>query len=304
MPEEDTRNGVGQIDPDQSSRCGARLVAKGTRMRAFLVAGVACLLLVSGGAALAQETGGYITGTLIDEVSGQPIADMVGVTAHDTSGIPVATSNPTDAAGVYVLGPLPAGEYRLRFEDARLTGLASEWWKDRPDLASADVVSVSAGATIAGIDFRLAPPPIVGGYVAGRLMVRYCSPTWPPGSSLGERYPFAIRVYSPDGALQSEWFLTAGPNGSYRLGPVPTGTYDLAFTDRAGAPQQISLFGTVEGVEVVVDQTATADFVLGCASGWGGDTTLPYTGLPTTAMTVALAALGLGALLLRRARSG
>jgi hypothetical protein len=247
-------------------------------MRAFLVAGVACLLLVSGGAALAQETGGYITGTLIDEGSGQPIADMVGVTAYDTSGIPVATSNPTDPAGVYVLGPLPAGEYRLRFEDARLTGLASEWWKDRPDLASADPVAVGDGSTVTGIDFRLAPPPpIVGGHVAGRLILE-------DGTAVPEGFRLAINVYAPDGSLVAGSVGWTGPGGTYRVGPIPPGTHRLLFVDNSwfafegvGCPctypdgsralfvswwPDRPDFASAAPVELLADQTVTADFTL------------------------------------------
>ena len=66
----------------------------------------------------------------------------------------------TAADGTYDLGGLPGGNYTLGFSDPA-SGI-SEFWSDKADLASADVLSVTNDGTTSGLDAVLATPSAVG----------------------------------------------------------------------------------------------------------------------------------------------
>ena len=63
----------------------------------------------------------------------------------------------TAADGAYDLGGLPGGNYTLGFADPA-SGI-TEFWSDKADLASADVISVTNDGTTSGLDAVLATPP-------------------------------------------------------------------------------------------------------------------------------------------------
>ena len=66
-------------------------------------------------------------------------------------------SDDTDADGVYEIGGLAGGTYRVRFDDVFSGAYRSEAYDNAPDLDSgADLVVLGAGETLAGIDASLA----------------------------------------------------------------------------------------------------------------------------------------------------
>jgi len=114
--------------------------------------------------------GGSITGQVTAEGTGQPL--IVEVLAVPVDSIFAAESSWTLADGSYSIDGLPTGDYQVKFREneglATLQGYLAEWYNDRPERASADIVSVTAGSTTAGIDAALAlkgstPPPPGGG---------------------------------------------------------------------------------------------------------------------------------------------
>ena len=115
-----------------------------SRLLASLI-GVVLLAIMPLASAQQPEPGGWIEGRILDEQTGQPLVDWVGVLAKPDAGPRVVQIGPTDGEGAYRIGPLPAGTYRLEFVDARLQGYVTEWWQDQPDAASADVVEVADG---------------------------------------------------------------------------------------------------------------------------------------------------------------
>ena len=102
-------------------------------------------------AALGSE--GFLTGRVVNS-SGEPIPGVV-MTAWDTPevGIISATTGPD---GSYFLTQLGTTTVRLSF-NASATPYQTEWWHDQPDYASANPVSVTAGATVNLADAVLAP---------------------------------------------------------------------------------------------------------------------------------------------------
>lgn len=284
-------------------------------MRTFVI----CLLLIAigPGAALAQaQEPGYVEGRLIEEATGEPIPDLASVTAVDASGSPVATSAPSDESGSYRLGPMPAGVYRLVFADSRLFRYAGEWWSDKTSLETADLVVVERGATVTGVDFRLAPPPVpAGGYVTGRLVLD-------DGTPVPEGFRLAINAYADDGTVVGGAVGWTDAAGSYRVGPFAAGRHRLLLIDNSwfalegvgcpcvgpdGAellftswwPSDRRDFASAASIEIAIDGSVTADFTLRAIGAIPGTTTtgppsLPYTGTP--AVTIVLTALGLTAM--------
>ena len=100
--------------------------------------------------------GASINGTVTEEGTGMPLQDIcVGVT--DTSGNLVAFSF-TDSAGAYSMSGLASGEYKVTFVDCFSfpAGYITEWYNDKPDVGSADVVELTKGSKTDNIDAALA----------------------------------------------------------------------------------------------------------------------------------------------------
>lgn len=62
-------------------------------------------------------------------------------------------SSPSNADGYYVIEGLPPGGFLVRAWNP--PGLASRWYNSKPDLSSADAVTVAEGEAVAGKDFLL-----------------------------------------------------------------------------------------------------------------------------------------------------
>jgi hypothetical protein len=104
---------------------------------------------------------GSISGTVI--AAGQPVAGVSVEVLNSVCSVYLG-SGYTDADGKYMVGGLPTGTYKAVFYPDGLSPFVSEWWNDKPDCASADLVSVIAGAITWGIDpvlGRDADPPVV-----------------------------------------------------------------------------------------------------------------------------------------------
>lgn len=103
--------------------------------------------------------GGAISGRVTNE-SGDPIP-AVCVGAYDASGA-LSRSGYTDPTGAYRINRLGGGDYRLRLTHCdSLRRYASEWYRDKPDLETANPVSVPLETEVGGIDAalaRLQPP--------------------------------------------------------------------------------------------------------------------------------------------------
>ena len=98
-----------------------------------------------------------ISGTVTDAATGLPLQACVSAYSNG-SFVSSACSN---ASGQYAVALSP-GTYRLEF---RRSGYATQWFKGKADLASADTIVVSAGATTTGRNVQM----VVGGTVTGTV---------------------------------------------------------------------------------------------------------------------------------------
>jgi hypothetical protein len=105
--------------------------------------------------------GASISGTIIDSLTGQPIAD-VGVDVYDTT-YNYISSGYTDYSGDYVVTGLSNGVYKLITWSS--TGYLSEWYYNKLDFSTADTVSVLVPDTTFNIDFDLN----LGGLISGKV---------------------------------------------------------------------------------------------------------------------------------------
>jgi Ca2+-binding RTX toxin-like protein len=99
---------------------------------------------------------GAIAGTVTDEVTGAPLADVC-VDVVDADFFSFNTTI-TDAAGEYRV-PARSGTYKVVFYDWRdeRNDHRTEWYAGKPDIESADDTPVTAPGVAAGIDASLTP---------------------------------------------------------------------------------------------------------------------------------------------------
>lgn len=217
--------------------------------------------------------GGAITGTLKVTGSGAPITSGL-VRVYYANGTSVGTAFP-DAAGTFLLGGLPAGNYFARTEG---TGYFDELWDNKPCAqrnctpTTGTPIVVAANATVTA-HFVLDP----GGAVAGTL------------TAVGTGLPIddgAVRIYRANGTYLGLAFPDSA--GRYRYGGLEAGSY-LARTDDTGysdelwndrpCPQGVCTVTTGDAIAVSANATSTADFALGLGGGIEGSVTEDGTGL-------------------------
>jgi hypothetical protein len=128
---------------------------------------------------------GFISGTVVDSNPGNPIASecvyAVDAATGDVAAVTMGSADPDSyepppEGGAYGLGPLPAGDYRLRVADCRYRGFPDWWYSDvlHPDGIE---VEVQAGAMTSGLTLAVPVPETlvvsaVGVSICGQLYTR------------------------------------------------------------------------------------------------------------------------------------
>ena len=175
---------------------------------------------------------GSISGTVTDGSSQPVFACVSAYSASASSGFdqfhPIATTT-TSSSGQYLLGGLGEGSYKLRFEDCDDAQLATEYWDNQPDLASANTVSVTSGATTSGKNAQLEP----GGTITGLVTNNASTPAPEAG----------VCVAALDAAGNAiDGSLSYG-DGRYSIDGLRPGSYKVEFfTD--GCPYTYRSFQT------------------------------------------------------------
>jgi len=205
---------------------------------------------------------GRIAGTLTDP-SGAPLQNAFAFVFADGAeeGNPLFLSQAND--GTYDIGGLPSGDYVLRFSGQQGANGYASYYDDKPDFATADRISVTAGQTTDNINAVLGFA--IGGTVTGVVTDIY-----------GRPFDFAIiGAYQFDGA---QWNLvrevetqryTDGeysidlPAGDYRFKFEVGSFYNPDFTIAEFYPNAATIENGKD-VTVALDQTVTGiDGVLG-----------------------------------------
>jgi protocatechuate 3,4-dioxygenase beta subunit len=184
------------------------------------------------------ETGGVISGTVIDE-AGRPLAGISVNIATPASGPafewPVeAGAVKTEADGTYRIDRLAAGTYRVSFSG---DGYDGQLYGDTQDYDAATPVAVPASTTITGIDARMRISGEITGTVSGLQ-----------GGLLGA----IVTAYHLDGTVAG---MTATSTGAYTLANLPAGEYLVAFSG-FGVPGASFYSDTPDGTASVVTVTS------------------------------------------------
>jgi hypothetical protein len=101
--------------------------------------------------------GSSITGTV---TGGGGLSGICVAAVDPTTGIAVA-STATNGSGAYTLNAVPAGSFKVRFDASGVCpggvskNYATEWYNNKPAMASANPVNVAAGATTPNINAAL-----------------------------------------------------------------------------------------------------------------------------------------------------
>jgi 5-hydroxyisourate hydrolase-like protein (transthyretin family) len=170
---------------------------------------------VTSGIDAALALGGQIAGRITAADGGSPLDD-VWVDAYDGNGHYVGYGG-TDATGVYTVTSLPAGTYRLDIYPS-ISGASAayveEYYNNRPTLATADPVNVTAGSVTSNINAALNR----GGQITGQV-------TAADGGALLQGV--SISVYDSNG----DWAGSATTNASgvYTTSGLTTGNYRVQF---------------------------------------------------------------------------
>jgi carboxypeptidase family protein len=163
----------------------------------------------------ALAAGAKITGTVTAASNGAPLA---GICVYVQDQSDTVFQNATTAAdGTYSVKSLPADIYTVQFVDCNVSAqYQPQYWDDQPNTPTP--VSVSAGATVSGINAALAALA-AGGTITGTITA----------ASTGAPLP-GICVYS------SGQNATTAADGTYTLTGVTPGTsVDVEFSDGCGA---------------------------------------------------------------------
>jgi hypothetical protein len=158
---------------------------------------------------------GHIAGTVTAEGSGAPLSD-ISVCADNATTDECAY---TDDDGTYDIGGLGTGSYTVDFYNDSGT-YAEEYYNNKPDWDTADLVGVTAGKTTRAINAVLSLPGHITGVVSAEQ----------GGAGLGD-----ISVCADRGVWYDDYHCaTTDDTGVYDIDGLGTGSYRVQFTDDGG----------------------------------------------------------------------
>jgi hypothetical protein len=169
------------------------------------------------GVGAAMVRGGAISGTVTDDVTGEPISAYVSVYDAASGGWRGASSAGAD--GTYRVGGLTAGSYVVQVQ-SNGGDYVTEWFDGSSDWWSATPIEVAAlGQEVVGIDVSLAR----GGAISGTVT----------DDATGN--PINANVTALD-AVTGNWRGSAytDATGAYRIGNLAAGSYVVEFWDGSG----------------------------------------------------------------------
>ena len=226
---------------------------------------------------------GWIRGTV---TAGGAPASSVSVRAYDTTGATAGDYGYTNSSGQYTITGLPTGTYYVKTTSTP-SGYVNQIYQGVhcgttcPAVTTGTGVSVTSGATVAGIDFVLA----TGGTVTGTVTAA--------GSPLAG---VNVSIYTSSGS-QVGSSVTTNSAGVYSVTGVPTGTYYVRTSNSLGLVDQVyagvacprGSCAAGSGTPVNVTQGLTrsgVDFALAQGGGVSGTVTAGGTGASSARVSV------------------
>lgn len=163
-----------------------------------------------------------ITGQAVSALDGTAL-EGIYIQAFDGTG-EWKQAAMSDASGAFTLAGLDSGTYRLWAYDFS-SRYSDEWYRDKADFESADAVAATAGQVTSGILFSMDPAGSISGTVVDSRT----------GQPLADIYLIvwgADGKENPDGG--SGGYGVSGPDGTYTIGGLGTGSYILYAYDFTG----------------------------------------------------------------------
>jgi hypothetical protein len=248
------------------------------------------------------DSGTGVGGTVSLLTSGAPVAGVaVAVYSAGDTADPVATTA-TDDTGVWKVGELPVGDYKITYRGAGFTQL---WFPQALDASNADTVTLGAGEVKLGLDVALGgvPASISGKVVGDDVSTATLTLRTPLGAAAGP-------VDTTGGASAAEqgaqvMSVPIGSDGTFQLDGVPSPSiYDLVVTKTgyATSTQRIDIGAGEErtGVEVALRKgDGVISGTLSSAGGPLGGATITATSGTSSVTTMSLTEGDVGAFTLR-----
>lgn len=215
-----------------------------------------------------------ITGTVTDATSGQPLA---GVEVEATSSEAGATGSAlTGEDGSYTISGLPEGTYTVQFEPSDQEHV-SVFYEQASSVETAKPVSVTAGATSAGIDAALGAGASISGTVTDAHSGK----------------PVAgVSVNVSSGETGASASAQTGSSGEYTVSGLPAGSYTVQF--EANGSNYVSQYyegaSTPESASAVTVSSGAhrtgVDAALAAGASISGSVTQAHTGEPLEGIEV------------------
>ncbi|MBN1356754.1 carboxypeptidase regulatory-like domain-containing protein [bacterium] len=193
----------------------------------------------------ALEKGGYLLGTVTDQLSGNAVYS-VDMDLYDGQWSFLDYSDHTDTRGEFTIGALPFGGYYLHCNPYLSQGYIPEFYDDVFWQQNAVLIHLTDTADVFGLDFAL----IQGGKITGRITDQIQGIPVPD---------VTVEVYSPQWNLlplrpeqsKSDGMYTAFgmPTGNYyvKAVPLPASGYYEEYYSEASSPSGAIVVNVAEG---------------------------------------------------------
>jgi Carboxypeptidase regulatory-like domain len=207
-------------------------LATGLALQLLAVATLGTMVVVAQAAASTKPACSPVSGPASPPASPQatvPCGSISGTVTdtgnHPLPGICVSASavtfpgsygsDRTDAAGNYLITNLTPASYKVSFYDCATRTHVQQWYNNKPDSTSADVVVVTDGNDTPNINAALAS----GGSISGVVTDAGATPL------------FGICVYAYGQSSPFYGFAQTKHNGAYTIAGLSPGTYNVEFYD-------------------------------------------------------------------------
>ncbi|MFH1861390.1 MAG: carboxypeptidase regulatory-like domain-containing protein, partial [bacterium] len=200
--------------------------------------------------------GSQITGVVVNEATGEPLAEVMLVANRLGSALERWTfSNPE---GSYVITGLIPGDYVVH---SQKPGFAPEFFENAPSFAEATIIEVAPPDILDQINFSLIPQPAQGGAIVGTVTDETS------GAAIGGAWVLALPVEGGPPHL-----TPTNPQGDYIIGNLPPGIYLMqcwAFGYLGEFYENATTWLEADPVEVSSGEETPIQFELATATGPG-----------------------------------
>jgi hypothetical protein len=169
---------------------------------------------------------GQITGTVTDRATHGALAGICAE-ALDSNGNVLSMAG-TDAGGAYTIGGVTPGSDRVYFfSECGTRNFVPQYYSGKSSLASSDPVTVTAGATTAGINAAM----VRGGQITGTVT---------DGATRAAIRFICVDAYDNSGNIVSS--ADTDPSGAYFLYSVPPGPVRVEFHSGCGVSGYVTQY--------------------------------------------------------------